>query len=97
MLLEPSIKKTVYVLKALAHKHRYKIVMILLTGEKNVTVINETIQTSQPSLSQHLNKLKKAGIVGCRREQRKIFYYLKDADITRLMGIACEIGAKDAK
>lgn len=67
------------VVKALGNKSRYSIVKMLLTGELNVTDINAGLKLTQPAVSQHLMKLRSVSLVVTRREQRNIFYKLKDA------------------
>lgn len=83
---------TINILKALGNKHRLAIVQLLLTGEKNVSEINVTIKVSQPALSQHLSKLKRASILSARRNQRQIYYSIKDVRVLRLIGMFDEQG-----
>ena len=80
-------------LKAIANPYRIQIIQELMTGEKNVMTLNKSVKVSQPALSQHLNKLRLAGIVKCRREQRHIFYYLTEPNMARIMGIVNEMAA----
>jgi DNA-binding transcriptional ArsR family regulator len=46
---------------------RLKIISSLCNGEKNVTQLLEEIDTTQPNMSQHLNTLYTAGVIGRRR------------------------------
>lgn len=78
---------TVNTLKALGNKHRLAIVQLLITGEKNVSELNLSVKVSQPALSQHLSKLKRAGILSARRNQRQIYYSIKDVRVLRLIGM----------
>lgn len=81
------------ILKAVGNKHRFEIVKILMSGECNVSTINKIVKVSQPALSQHLAKLRNAGVVTGKRNQREIYYHLKDANIIRLIGIAEEMSS----
>lgn len=80
-----ELKHSALTLKALGSFYRLQIVTQLLAGEKNVSEINKTVKVSQPALSQHLSKLKRAGVLGCRREARQIFYYLKEPRIILIL------------
>lgn len=81
------------VCKAIGNQYRFQIVELLLDGEKNVTTLNKSVKVSQPALSQHLSKLRREGLLGHRREQRQIFYYIKNPTIIRLVAIAKETAA----
>jgi ArsR family transcriptional regulator, virulence genes transcriptional regulator len=81
------------ILKAIANKYRLQILAELSTGEKNVSAINQAVKVSQPALSQHLSKLRKAGIIKHRREQRKMYYYISNMNVVRIIGIANEMAA----
>ena len=53
---------------------RLKIISSLCNGEKNVGQLLEEINTTQPNMSQHLNTLYQAGVLGRRREGVQIYY-----------------------
>ena len=62
-------------LKALAHPTRLKIVHCLLqSGCRNVTCIEQRTGVSQSCVSQHLQKLRAAGIVTSERQGNEVFY-----------------------
>ena len=65
-------------LRAMAAPLRLRIISALCEGEKNVSELLATIETSQPNLSQHLQTLYHAGIVGRRREGASIYYGIAD-------------------
>lgn len=88
-------KKSAQFLKVLGNIYRLQILYILLGGEKNVTELNAQVRVSQPALSQHLSKLRKEGIVGFRRDQRQIYYYLNNPHILRIMGVVEEAMVND--
>jgi len=78
---QPSIlaKRDAQFFKALGNVSRAQIVRTLATeGEKSVNQLNKYVGISQPSLSQHLLKLKNAGIVKARRDSREIYYSIDD-------------------
>lgn len=85
-----GIKKSAQFLKVLGNHYRLQILTLLIAGEKNVSELNTQVKVSQPALSQHLSKLRKEGIVGFRRDQRQIYYYLKNPHILRIIGVVDE-------
>ena len=87
------LKKSSQILKALGNHYRLQIVSMLLRGEQNVSELNRTVKVSQPALSQHLSKLKREGILGARRDQRQIFYYLANPHVIRLLGVVGEVAS----
>lgn len=85
------LKKSSQILKVLGNFYRLQIVTLLLNGEKNVSELNRSVKVSQPALSQHLSKLRREGILGARREQRQIFYYLTNPHVIRVLGVVAEV------
>lgn len=61
-------------LKALGHPVRYCIVEGLLSGEQNVSKMVNCTGVSQPTISQHLNILKAAGVLESHRDGNQILY-----------------------
>lgn len=76
-------------LKALSHPVRICIVRNLLEkGECNVSFMQSCLDTPQSTVSQHLAKLKGAGIIEARREGLEVFYRVsskKAADIIKIL------------
>ena len=72
-------------LKVLANPDRLKILCILVDGEMTVQEIEESTDIHQPTLSQQLTVLRKADMVGTRREGKQIFYRLSDPKVLSLM------------
>jgi DNA-binding transcriptional ArsR family regulator len=88
-----QLKKSAQILKALGNTYRLQIVTLLLNGEKNVSTLNESVKVSQPALSQHLSKLRREGVVGSRRQQRQIFYFITNPHVIRVLGVVSEMAA----
>lgn len=76
-------------LKVLAHPARLCIVRGLLKkGECNVSYMTECMDCPQSTMSQHLQKLKSAGIIAGRREGTEIYYRVcneKAAEIIKIL------------
>ncbi len=64
------------VFQAIAHPARRKILELLEKGERPVSELARDFHATPPALSQHLAVLKKAGLVGERREGRQRVYHL---------------------
>ena len=68
---------------------RLKIINCLCNEEKNVGQLLEEINTTQPNMSQHLNTLFKAKILGRRREGVQIYYRIINERVVTLCRAVC--------
>ena len=68
---------------------RLKIISSLCNGEKNVSQLLEEIDTTQPNMSQHLNTLYQARVIGKRREGVQIFYRIINDRVVTLCRAVC--------
>lgn len=68
---------------------RLKIISCLRDGEKNVSYLLSRIDTTQPNMSQHLNTLYQAGVLGKRREGAQIHYRIVDERVAELCRVVC--------
>ncbi len=68
---------------------RLKIINCLCTEEKNVGQLLAEIDTTQPNMSQHLNTLFKAKILGRRREGVQIYYRIINERVVTLCRAVC--------
>ena len=66
-------------LTALANERRLVILCELIEGERSVGDLVDAVGLTQSALSQHLAKLRSAGIVATRRDAQTIFYRLASA------------------
>ena len=74
-------------LKALAHPTRLCIVKGIMEKESNVTNIQKCLDLPQSTVSQHLSKLKAAGIVKGKRKGLEISYQVINEDIKKIVKI----------
>ena len=72
------------VAKALASGRRAEVVDLLANGERSVESIASEIEMSLANASQHLQVLRRAGLVSSRRQGTSIFYRLASPDVVRL-------------
>ena len=68
---------------------RLKIISSLCNGEKNVGELLDEIKTTQPNMSQHLNTLYQAGVLGKRREGVQIYYRIVNDRVVTLCRAIC--------
>ena len=68
---------------------RLKIISSLCNGEKNVSQLLEEVATTQPNMSQHLNTLYQAGVIGKRRDGVQIFYRIINDRVVTLCRAVC--------
>ena len=77
------------VFRVMSAPMRLKIISGLCHGEKNVSQLLEEIDTTQPNMSQHLNTLYQAGVLGKRREGVQIFYRIINDRVVTLCRAVC--------
>ena len=74
--------------RALADRTRLRLLNLLRTEEVCVCFFVEILKTNQPKISRHLAYLRRAGIVGVRREGQWVHYRIvepADADAARVL------------
>lgn len=72
--------------KILGNGQRLQIIEHLdLHGESKVSDVVAALGAHQGAISQHLNKMRIAGLVSCRRESREVYYRIvNEAPVTLL-------------
>ena len=84
-------------LKQLANASRLAILCELVEGERSVGELAAVVGLSQSALSQHLARLRGAGLVATRREAQTIYYSLADPGVTRIIGVLYELYCRPAR
>ena len=74
-------------LKAMSNENRLLILCHLGMQEMSVSELNDVIDLSQSSLSQHLARLRKDALVTTRRESQTIYYRIADDIVIKLIGL----------
>ena len=75
---------------------RLRIISELCQGEKNVGQLLGRIGVAQPNMSQHLNMLYRAGLLGKRRQGAQVFYRIVDESAVMVCRAVCTQVAMDA-
>jgi ArsR family transcriptional regulator, virulence genes transcriptional regulator len=81
----------------LANSNRLCILCALRNGEQQVSALEDVIDLSQSALSQHLAKLREAGIVSTRREAQSIYYSIADTRVLRVLEVLAELFCEPEK
>ena len=72
-------------LRLLADPTRLRIVCALAQGETNPTCLSELAGVGVPAVSQHLAKLRLAGVCRPRRDGQRVWYELIDVGVRDLV------------
>ena len=75
------------ILKAIAHPVRLCIVRGLINNQCNVTKMQECLNLPQSTVSQHLGKLKAAGIIEGERNGLEICYKVVNQQVKDIINI----------
>jgi ArsR family transcriptional regulator len=73
------------VARAMAHPHRLEILEHLAQGERGVDALSARLGLSIANASQHLQQLRRAGLVASRRNGKFILYRLSDDTVLALL------------
>ncbi|MGE3659807.1 MAG: ArsR/SmtB family transcription factor [Pseudonocardia sp.] len=85
---EARVEAAVESFRMLADPTRLRIMWLLGAGERDVTDLSEAVGAARPAVSQHLAKLRLAGLVAVRREGRRAVYRVRGGHVQRLLAEA---------
>lgn len=72
-------------LRLLADPTRLRLMWLLCHGEHDVTTLTTAVGVARPAISQHLAKLRLAGLVTTHRAGRRVCYAIRHGHIRRLV------------
>lgn len=81
--------------KTLGHAHRLALVEHLAQGEQSVEVLAQKAGLSVANASQHLQKLRRAGLAATKRDGKFIYYRLADPAVLDLLAALHLIGEQN--
>jgi DNA-binding transcriptional ArsR family regulator len=90
-----TVRRAAASLRLLADPTRMKILCALVQGESSVSCLAELAGASPTAVSQHLSKLRLAGLVTDRRQGSFVYYSVADAHVTGLLADALGHAAHD--
>ncbi len=79
------------VARALGHGNRLELIERLAQSEAPVEALADTTDLSVANASQHLQQLRRAGLVTARRQGRQVIYGLTDERVVQLVGLLGDI------
>jgi DNA-binding transcriptional ArsR family regulator len=82
---QDDVRRAAEALRMLADPTRLNILWALMQGETSVACLAELAHTSPTAVSQHLSKLRLAGLVANRRAGTFVYYTLADDHIGELV------------
>jgi DNA-binding transcriptional ArsR family regulator len=82
-------EKAAEIFRVMSAPMRLRIISALCHGEKNVGQLLAEIPTTQPNMSQHLNTLFLAGVLGKRRQGVQIHYRIVDDRVVSMCRALC--------
>ncbi|MDP7705698.1 helix-turn-helix transcriptional regulator [Mycobacterium sp. TY815] len=87
---EERVTRAAETFRMLSDPTRVKILWALLQGETSVACLADLAQVAPTVVSQHLAKLRLAGLVKARREGTFVYYSPADQDILRVLSQALD-------
>ena len=86
--MEEKAKQLAELLRILANENRLLILCALMRGAKTVGQIGEYVpKITQSALSQHLMKLKTAGILDSDKQGQSVTYFVADHRVTEILAV----------
>jgi DNA-binding transcriptional ArsR family regulator len=76
--------------RLLADPTRLRLLWLLCGGDSDVTTLARRVGAARPAVSQHLGKLRLAGLVATRRDGRRAVYRARGGHVRRLLGEAID-------
>ena len=84
------------VAKAVSHPHRLGLLEQLAQGERSVEVLADRTRISIANASQHLQNMRRAGLIAGRREGKFVFYRLADDAVLDLVASLRRIAERNS-
>ena len=86
-VMKRHAEQAALLMKQLSSPVRLMILCALIDNELSVNELNARVTLSQSALSQHLARLRHAGLVTRRKEKQTAFYRLKGSEVTQVIAV----------
>ena len=83
--------------RLLGEPMRLRILQLLEEGELPVNEIVDTLKSSQPNISKHLQALCQGGLISRRRDGLNIFYSIADPMVFKLCDLVCNSATEQTR
>lgn len=85
--MQKNVAAAELLLKQLANANRLMVLCHLVSGEKTVGELAESVGLSQSALSQHLAKLRDAGLVASDKRGLSVYYRICSMEAQALLSV----------
>lgn len=82
---DAQVQAATVMLRLLADGTRLRLMWLLCHGDHDVTTLTEAVGVARPAVSQHLAKLRLAGLVNTYRVGRRVCYTTRHGHLRRLV------------
>ena len=89
--MQASAATAADLLKLLGHPDRLMVLCQLKSGEQSVGELAENLGIKQSPLSQHLARMRREGVVTCRREAQNMYYSIAGREVEQLVTVLYEL------
>ncbi len=83
------------VAKALGNGHRLELLELLAQGERSVEALTRLTGLTFGNTSQHLQQLRRSGLVAVRKDGKRVFYRLADDEVVALISVLRRIAERN--
>jgi ArsR family transcriptional regulator len=83
------------VAKAIAHEHRLELLELVAQGERSVEALAARSGLSIANVSQHLQNLRRAGLVASRRQAKFVLYRLADEAVLTMLAALQQVAERN--
>lgn len=80
--------------KAVAHEHRLELLEALAQGERSVETLATRTGLSMANASQHLQQMRRAGLIEASRDGKFVYYRITDGAVLDLIAALTRIGER---
>jgi len=81
--------------KAVAHEHRLELLEALAQGDRSVEALANCTGLSIANASQHLQQMRRSGVVVSRRDGKFVYYAIADRAVPQLVAALAGIGERN--
>ncbi|NJR63512.1 MAG: metalloregulator ArsR/SmtB family transcription factor [Cyanobacteria bacterium CRU_2_1] len=72
--------------KALGHEYRLELLELIAQGERSVETLTQLMNLPIATVSQHLQQLRRSGLLTARKDGKYVYYRLADDEVLKLIG-----------
>ena len=94
--MQENAEAAAELMKQLSNPNRLMILCAIATKTLSVSDINRRVSISQSALSQHLTRLRKAGLVKTRKDRQTVYYSLQGDAAIQVISVLERIYCPDA-